>query len=150
MKLKIIMMVLVLGGMMAVPYIMSKRQQGESILPSMNTIQRDVLSTEETRQQFVKWQDENGRWHFGEKAPAGVKTQTVNVDTAANIIQSIKVNKPDDENGGSKAQISAPSAPSLPVPMTITPDKVSKLIEDSQNVENLMNDRLKQIDNLSQ
>lgn len=145
MKIKIGLMLAVLVAAVIAPYFI-KGSDGQPLM-SFDSPAPDILSSEETRQQFVKWQDASGVWHFGETAPDGVQSETVHVDTAANIIRSVKIEKPTAKTSSAKS--TEITQPSLPMPMTISPDKVGKLIEDAQNVENLMNDRIEQIDNIS-
>lgn len=62
-------------------------------------------SSRSTRQTVLKWQDAQGRWHFGDEAPEGVNVHEVKVDTAANILAPVKVAAKESEN--------KPSAPAI-------------------------------------
>lgn len=143
MKLKIGIMLVVLGAAVAAPYFI-KGRDGKPLVDFTGNKSMDILSTEKTRQQFHKWQDEKGVWHFGDEVPEGMKTKVVKVDTAANIIRSIKVHKEEEAEG--KAEIS-PS--SLPFPGTVSPDKVGEMMENAQNVQQLLDDRTAQMKKIS-
>lgn len=139
MKFKIGLLVIILIGFAATPYFI---QNGGS-LPNLADDFGDILSTEQTRQKFHKWQDASGKWHFGESAPEGVATTVVNVDTAANVIRSVKLAKAEKKQD--KRKKDSKLLPT-PAPMTVSPDKVSKMMDDARNVENLLSERTKQID----
>jgi hypothetical protein len=143
MKFKIGLMVLVLIAAMAAPYFM-KGKNGEPLMSFGIDENMDILSTEQTRQQYAKWQDENGVWHFGDDIPEGVHTEVVNVDTAANVIRSVKLAKKEAANDSKKP--GQPSAPSLPLPMTVDPGKVSEIMDDATNVQNLLDERAAQLE----
>lgn len=142
MKTKIVMMVGLLLAAVAAPYFM----KGPDGQPLMNLLPEvdSQLSTEETRQTFYKWQDEKGQWHFGDDVPQGAKTVAVDVDTAANVLQSVKV--PVKEEVAPKKRAAEPVAPAIPgLPMTVDPTEIPKLIDDAKNVQSLVDDRSKQL-----
>ncbi|WP_420588758.1 DUF4124 domain-containing protein [Bacterioplanoides sp.] len=144
MKFKIGMMLVVLGAAMAAPYFIQGR--GGDLLKNFDAEQSlDILSTEKTRQQYQKWQDEKGVWHFGDSVPEGVATEVVNVDTAANVIRSIKLAKNEEEEQDGKGKSGGPS---LPFPGTVSPDKVGEMMDDAKNVQQLLDDRAAQLKKL--
>lgn len=144
MKLKIGMMLVILVVAMAAPYFI-KGRDGKPLMAFGPEQPIDILSSEKTRQQYMKWQDENGVWHFGDEVPEGVTPQVVSVDTAANVIRSVKLPEKESEND---QQHSDPATPSVPLPMTVAPEQISQMMDDAANVQQLMNDRTKQLDNL--
>lgn len=93
-------------------------------------------SSRSTRQTVLKWQDAQGRWHFGDEAPEGVNVHEVKVDTAANILAPVKVAAPESEN--------KPSAPAMPdmsgLPIA-TPTKALEAIEQANQVKAMMEKR---------
>ena len=91
-------------------------------------------------QSFYKWQDENGTWHYSDQPQAGQKIETVTVDTNVNLIQGLKIEKK-KERIVSQAKI-----PSIPLPMTVPLDKVTKMLDDANNIQQLMDARTDQID----
>lgn len=96
-------------------------------------------------QSFYKWQDENGTWHYSDQPQAGQNIETVTVDTNVNLIQGLKVEKK-KEYTVSQAKKPAAELPSIPLPMTVPLDKVSKMLDDANNIQQLMDDRTDQID----
>lgn len=144
MKLKIGMMLVILVVAMAAPYFI-KGRDGKPLMAFGPEQPIDILSSEKTRQQYMKWQDENGLWHFGDDVPEGVVAQTVNVDTAANVIRSVKLPEKESEE---KEKTDKGNIPGVPLPMTVQPEQISQMMDDAANVQQLMNDRTKQLDNL--
>ncbi|ASP37798.1 hypothetical protein CHH28_03520 [Bacterioplanes sanyensis] len=140
-KFRLGFMLLLLGGALMGPYLMS-RYLNMGSAPEMRP---DVLSTESTRQTYFKWQDANGQWHFGDEPPEGVQVHSVNVDTAANILQPVAVAKKQPE--ADKKPDDAPQK-TLPLPMTVDPDGVKDMMEKAENVQNLMNERNEQLKQL--
>lgn len=144
MKFKIGLMLVVLCAAMAAPYFIQGR--AGDLLQSFDADQPlEVLSTEKTRQQYQKWQDEKGVWHFGDSVPEGVVTEVVNVDTAANVIRSIKLAKNEDPEQPTKSKSAGSS---LPFPATVSPDKVGEMMDDARNVQTLLDDRAAQLKKL--
>ncbi len=39
---------------------------------------------------FYKWQDASGAWHYGDRPPAGIEAQSVDVDINRNVLASPK------------------------------------------------------------
>ncbi len=93
-------------------------------------------STRSTRQTVLKWQDAQGNWHFGDEAPDNVQVETVEVDTAANILAPVKALAPKAE--------SAPAAPVKPdlggLPIA-TPGKAMEAIEQANQVKAMLEQR---------
>ena len=144
MKFKIIMLMLILVAAMMAPYFI-KGRDGQSLF-NLAEPDKGTESTNSTRQMYYKWQDENGSWHFGDNPPEGVTLHPVSVDTAANVIQSVKINRPEEQQ---RSTNTAPTTPGLPVPLTVDPTQVEQMIEDAENVQQLLDDRQKQLDDLT-
>lgn len=144
MKLKIGMMLVILVVAMAAPYFI-KGRDGKPLMAFGPEQPVDILSSDKTRQQYMKWQDENGLWHFGDEVPEGVVAQVVSVDTAANVIRSVKLPEKEPEE---KAKADKESTTGIPLPMTVQPEQLSQMMDDAANVQQLMNDRTKQLDSI--
>jgi hypothetical protein len=101
-------------------------------------------------QSFYKWQDENGTWHYSDQPQEGQNIETVTVNTNANLIQGLRVEKEekikDPQNDVEEQNNSA----SIPLPMTVPFEEVSKMLEDANNLQQVMDDRKKAIDNATQ
>jgi len=54
-----------------------------------------------------KWQDDSGRWHYGDAPPENIKTQMVDVDPNRNLIAGSA------KKGEQAAQDSAPEVPDM-------------------------------------
>lgn len=96
-------------------------------------------------QSFYKWQDENGSWHYSDQPQAGQNIETVTVDTNVNLIQGLKVEKK-KEYAVAKTNKPAAEMPSVPLPMTVPLDKVTQMLDDANNIQQLMDDRTDQIE----
>lgn len=144
MKFKIGLMVLILAVLCILPWFI-KKPDGTPLLslPEVDT----QLSTEQTRQTFYKWQDNSGQWHFGDEVPEGVKAVAVNIDTAANVLQGVRPPQPADSGAAGVNVVPAQPQVTSPLPglpMTVNPADIPQLIEDAKNVQNLVNERVRQ------
>ncbi len=143
MKSKIAFMLFILGLAVAAPYFING-PDGKSLM-SLDDKQ-ELLSTEDTRQTYYKWQDKNGVWHFGDEVLEGVTAQAVDIDTAANIIQSVRLPQMDGEDGSAdKKQTQEPAAPLPGLPMTVNPADIPKLLDDAKGVQALVDQHKKDI-----
>lgn len=94
-----------------------------------------------------KWQDAEGNWQFSDQPPTGVAAKQVLVNTDVNrdlapLPPAPRIADSSSEKKG-KAFLIKDSGIS---PTTISPDKIGKLVDDANNVQNLVNDRQKQLD----
>lgn len=99
-----------------------------------------------TSQSFYKWQDENGTWHYSDQPQSGQNIETVTVNTNANLIQGLRAEKKEEEKEEKVEKKEEPKTPGIPLPMTVPLDKVSKMLDDANNMQQLMDNRSKQID----
>ena len=91
---------------------------------------------------IYKWKDENGELHFSSTPPPdGVEFTSKGYDPNTNLIQAVQpqVDEPEQVEAEEKAQIK--KAPDISNPYS--PEKVDKLVKDAQNIEKLLNERLK-------
>ncbi len=97
---------------------------------------------------IYKWKDANGVWQFTNELPVGV-TDAETVEISSNTsVQAFKPQaEPEQEKDESLAE--AKQDASLELDLIPTPGRVKKLIEDAQNVQNILDDRAKQMDSLS-
>lgn len=104
------------------------------------------ISDEKAGQTKVyRWRDASGKWHMSDK-PLDSKAEELWLDPDANIIQSqaasqepLAEREPDQDSSG-------PSQ--VPYPMTVSPDQVQQLINDSKNVQKLMDQRAESLDGI--
>ena len=145
MKVKIALMAVTLAVVLAVAVIAPYFIKGPDGKPLMSADK--TLSYQGSRQTFYKWQDDKGMWHFSDEVPDGVQALPVEVDTAANIVQSVPVEKKAEEDAEPAAEVAADQV-SVPAgfPMTVDPAAIPQLIKDAQNVQSLVDKRSQQID----
>ncbi len=112
---------------------------------SSSSDNRDV----NTSQSFYKWQSEDGTWHYSDQPQAGQNVETVTVNANTNLIQGLRAEKKEEaeERDGDKKrdQVKA-ETPAIPLPMTVPLEKVSKMLEDASNMQQVMDDRNKKIE----
>ena len=99
-----------------------------------------------TNQSFYKWQDEEGTWHYSDQPQAGEKNETVTVNTNTNLIQGLRIDKKKETTAVAKKMPEKAETPSIPLPMTVPLDKVSKMLDDANNIQQLMDNRSDQIE----
>jgi hypothetical protein len=143
MKSKIAFMLFILGLAVAAPYFI-KGPDGKPLMSFDD--KQELLSTEDTRQTYYKWQDKDGVWHFGDEVPEGITAQAVDIDTAANVIQSVKLPDKDSEADSGKKPQQEPAAPLPGLPMTVNPADIPKLLDDAKGVQALVDQHKKEID----
>ena len=96
--------------------------------------------------QVYKWQDVAGEWHFSNTPPpAGIKGSVETYRNDINITQAVQPPVEVAPAPEEKKATDIPETASPLLPIT-DPDKVKKLINDAKNVQNLVNDRQKNID----
>jgi hypothetical protein len=99
-----------------------------------------------TTQSFYKWQDEDGTWHYSDQPQAGQKIETVTVNTNANLIQGLRLEKKKEQVVEEKKPAPKAESSALSLPMTVPMEKVSKMLEDAANMQQVMDNRTKQIE----
>ncbi len=97
---------------------------------------------------IYKWKDAAGVWHFTNELPVGV-TDAETVLISSNT--SVQAFKPQTEPEQAKVESPVEARQDGPVELDLmpTPGRVKKLIEDAQNVQNILDERVKQMDSLS-
>lgn len=92
-----------------------------------------------------KWQDDQGRWHYGEKPPKAAHEE-LNIDTEANVTAgdpfdssphlppSTSQSAPDSSDGGLR--------------LPYTPGRIRKMLDDIKNIDKAVKQRNKTLDRL--
>jgi hypothetical protein len=107
-----------------------------------NTASSDLFTPKKETTEVFKWKDKHGNWQFSDKPVAGHET-SVHKISKTNRSDAIKL--PDKEEESKTAStISADG--SFPLPLNV--QNVPKLIEDAENVQALLDNRQKQMDEL--
>jgi hypothetical protein len=95
---------------------------------------------------FYKWQDEDGTWHYSDQPKEGQKVETVTVNTNTNLIQGLRIEKKKELVVEEKKTEPKAETSNLPLPMTVPMEKVSKMLDDANNMQQVMDNRTKQIE----
>jgi hypothetical protein len=106
-----------------------------------------VSSSINSNQSFYKWQEEDGTWHYSDQPQEGKSIETVTVNTNVNLIQGLRVEKEDKIEGAKKKEDTQKESSPISLPMTVPFEKVSKMLEDANNLQQVMDNRKKTIDN---
>lgn len=94
-------------------------------------------SSSSNKVSFYKWQDAAGNWHFGDQPPADAKNlKSMNVNTNANIIKSVKIEKEDNSSF-----YEAPKAPAHLTDGQLTADDAMNIMGDARAVRDMMESR---------
>jgi hypothetical protein len=146
MKRPIFIMIVLVAIAFAGPMIM-KKPDGTPFMeaPWSSSDSSGTSPSINTNQSFYKWQDEDGTWHYSDQPQAGKKVETVTVNTNTNLIQGLRVEKKEEKVEEKKEAVKT-EAPAMPLPMTVPMEKVSKMLEDASNMQQVMDDRNKQIE----
>ena len=112
---------------------------------TLESVAKDPQTSGGNATQVYKWLDASGEWHFSNTPPpAGIKGSVETYRNDVNITQAVQppvVIAPEPE----KKATNIPTTASPLLPIT-DPDRVKQLIDDAKNVQNLVNDRKKNID----
>jgi len=90
---------------------------------------------------IYQWRDAKGELHFTSAPPTeGIEYTAKGYDPDANLIQSIEVKHEEDESKVVESVAKKPTSIGNPY----SPEKIQKLFDDAENVQQLLNDRMKQ------
>jgi hypothetical protein len=103
-----------------------------------------------THQSFYKWQDDDGTWHYSDQPQAGKNIETVTVNTNTNLIQGLRREKSKELAVIEKKSESKIESLAMPLPMTVPIEKISKMLQNANNIQQLMDDRNQQIEQVIQ
>lgn len=92
-----------------------------------------------------KWKGEDGSWKFSDAPPPShnadaAQAEEVWINPDQNLVQGLVITEKEE------AKPEPQQAPTLPVPMTLSPDKVKKLMDDANNIQQLVDDRQKALE----
>jgi hypothetical protein len=90
---------------------------------------------------IYRWQDANGQWQYSDTAPSNQTVESINISGNLNSDLAEKMTPPPEQIISSSPQEEASS----PLPTTISPEKISTLMEDAKNIQKIMNDRTSKI-----
>ncbi len=94
--------------------------------------------------EVYRWKDSQGKWQYSNVDPENKHAKKV--EQQINIIPSKPKKAALTKPSHAKTKEQKPSPLNGISPTTISPDKISKLIDDAKNVQQLMDKRMPQID----
>ncbi len=95
---------------------------------------------------LYRWKGAGGNVEFGNQPPQGVAYEIVEVNPDANVIQVAKPAAPAAEAPLQEEK----KGVSIPSPLTVSPGEAMQLLEDTQRIREMSEERLKQHDALLQ
>ena len=120
-------------------------QEAKKVIAASKLLNKSSAYSKGTQQNVYKWQDEQGQWHLSDTAPKGIEFETVRVNSAANVIPSVKLpNESVEVESQSKPKLSL-DKPAF-VPATVNPMQIPELIHQAQDVERLLQVRKQALD----
>lgn len=112
--------------------------------------------TKPNHQQVVRWQDENGQWHYSDARPdTASSTETMSINLKQNVVAAFKAPpEPEPEIAettqedaeGQQASAEETELPSSPLEMLPTPDNVKNLVNSANNIQPMLDQRKRQQD----
>jgi hypothetical protein len=95
---------------------------------------------------IYRWKDSNGQWQFSDTPPANQTAEAIKVSGNLNKDLVASYEAPQELSIEDDTIDSEATSTDSIIPMTVSPDKVSKLMEDANNIQKLMDDRASQLD----
>ncbi|MAZ86031.1 MAG: hypothetical protein CL693_00085 [Cellvibrionaceae bacterium] len=158
--IKFFIFILVLG--LGAPFILKKPDgtpwmDARQFIPEVNSWSQDIKNwfsrmgreiptsvggSEGETTTVYRWRAPDGSWQFSDKPPVQGESETIIVDPNANLIEGLP------EPVEPEVEEQEEPGINMPVPMTISPDQLKKLKQDAENIQQLMDDRAQQLDNL--
>lgn len=127
------------------------------ITPSSPRVQTPPSSATATQSDstIYRWQDDNGQWHFSDKAPAHTQSESVTLKPV-NTIPALKTQRQSEANSGntvntlqSDTQLAASPADLIPkLPETLNQTDTAALLEQAKETQRIIRERQAQIDAL--
>lgn len=94
---------------------------------------------------FYKWLDADGNLQFTTSPPPqGVEFTVKGYDPNTNVIQSVKIPREPEESDSAESGTDKKVKKASDIGSPYSPEKIEKLFEDANNIEKILNDRLKQ------
>jgi len=144
----------IIGGAMLFPFFMDNNEgkpmfslpETKDLIPSSLLSGKTTPVLPSSSQTFYKWKDEHGTWHYGDTPPTnGPRFSTIEVDSNANVIQSIPVTpvqKPTSPASTPKTS----NTPDTPLSNVVSLERAMNVLNDAQNVQGLMDSHNAQLE----
>jgi hypothetical protein len=146
---------LVIGGL--APFTFIKGKDGQPLMSFSDSSMPDFSSatigdTQKQEETVYKWKDKKGVWQYSnEHPPQNITFSTTVYDQNMNVIQALETKDSNIKNA-LKEKVETTKAKLPDLENTNMPKNIKKLFNDTNNIENLLNDRMKEkakrIDNL--
>jgi|GEM_PF-436592 len=102
-----------------------------------NTEQSEVEQTQST---VYRWKDANGQWQFSDIQPANQTAEAMNISGNLNKDLVATYEPPEEPTTENDTTSDEAAQTESVIPMTVSPDEVSKLMKDVNNIQKLMDD----------
>lgn len=109
-----------------------------------NHLRRGAGNEQAGKTKVYRWQAEDGSWRFSDQPNPAIKAEVVWLDPDTNLIAPPRL-KPK-----AVPVAKSPAAGELPLPLTVSPARVQKLIKDARAVQGLIDKRYKEIEDQTQ
>lgn len=152
MKRPIFIMLVLLAIAFTGPMLMKKPDGTPFMESPLDLFSSDSASTSggqssiNSSQSFYKWQAEDGTWHYSDQPQAGQNIETVTVNTNTNLIQGLRMEKEEEKESEEVKAEPKEETSSIPLPMTVPFEKVSQMLDDANNLQQVMDDRNKKVE----
>lgn len=118
-----------------------------------------VLEIQEQDNIFYRWQDQDGIWQFSKLPNRNTLNLVVKTDPNANVLQGMSEEEVNvalgrvDPKSNSIVENNPMAngdelASELPLPLTVPVAEIPKLIDQAKDVQNILNDRVKNMDQM--
>lgn len=102
-----------------------------------NIEESEVKPTQST---VYRWKDANGQWQFSDNPPANQTVEAMNISGNLNKDLVATYEPPEEPTAENDATSDDDAQTESVIPMTVSPDEVSKLMKDVNNIQKLMDD----------
>ena len=134
----------------------SDKFQGPSQLTKEQLTQLEIQEQDNI---FYRWQDQNGVWQFSKLPNRNTLNLVVKTDPNANVLQGLSEDQVNIALGralpeGNSITENNPMAKGeelaneMPLPITVPIAEIPKLIDQAKDVQNILNDRVKNMDQM--
>jgi hypothetical protein len=107
-----------------------------------SSTERDIKENEGKQPQsnVYRWKDTNGQWQFSDIPPTNQAAEAISVSGNLNKDLAASNEPPEKPTTANNTTGDDATTTESVIPMTVSPDKVSKLMKDVNNIQKLMDD----------
>jgi len=113
------------------------QQQASSL---SKQVEKRFSGTEENPSGIYKWQDDQGTWHYGDAPPNTAQSTEMKIDLQQNVVDAV-VSR--DKPAAETEEKTKPESP-LPSGSAYNPSTVKKLVNDTQGLQQKLDQRFNQ------